>query len=154
MTRLSRYSQFQSPTDIVATGSALYVTDKHQLKIFRVNTGRNNLAVEEYPHNYLKQTTQMSLTPKNELLQNHPNPFNPDTWIPYTLAKPTDVSLSIYDLYGRLILQKSLGFHFSGKHTTYWDGNNAIGEPVASGIYFYQLTADGFSSTLKMVIQR
>ncbi len=154
MTRLSRYSQFHSPTDIVATGSALYVTDKHQLKIFRVNTQQNNLAVEEYPHNYLKQTTQMSLTPKNELLQNHPNPFNPDTWIPYTLAKPTDVSLSIYDSYGRLILQKSLGFQFSGKHTTYWDGNNTIGEPVASGIYFYQLTADGFSSTLKMVIQR
>lgn len=154
MTRLTQYSQFQDPTDIIAIGSALYVTDKHQLKMFRVNIGQNNLAVEEHPNNYSKQTTQSILTQKNELRQNHPNPFNPDTWIPYTLVQPTDVSLSIYDSYGRLILQKSLGFQFSGKHNTYWDGNNSFGEPVASGIYFYQLTTNDFSSTLKMVMQR
>ena len=154
MTRLTRYSHFQSPTDIDILGSALYVTDKHQLKIFRINTERNNLAVEEHPQNYSKQTTPISLTQKNELLQNYPNPFNPETWIPYTLAKPTNVSFSIYDSNGYLILQESLGFQQSGKNITFWDGNNALGEPVASGIYFYQLITEDFSTTRKMLMQR
>ncbi len=154
MTRLTRYSQFQSPTDIISMDSALYVTDKHQLKIFRINTERNNLAVEENPKNYAKQTTQISLIQKNEVLQNYPNPFNPETWIPYTLATPTDVSLSIYDSNGHLILQESLGFHQSGKNIAFWDGNNALGEPVASGIYFYKLTTKEFSTMKKMVLQR
>lgn len=154
MTRLTRNLQFLSPTDIVALDSALYVTDKHQLKIFRVNTGRTNLAVEKKPDSNTKPTTQILLTPKNALLQNYPNPFNPETWIPYTLAKPSDVYLSIYDSYGNLILKKSLGYHRSGKHTTYWNGNNAIGEQVASGIYFFNLTAGDFAATLKMVMQQ
>ena len=154
MTRLAQYSQFHSPTDIFAMDSALYVTDKHQLKIFRIRTDRKNLAVEEYENNSTEQTTRISLAQKNELLQNYPNPFNPETWIPYTLAKPTDVSLSIYDAYGNLILQKPFGFQRSGKHTAYWDGKNASGEPAASGIYFYRLTAGDFSTTLKMVMHR
>ncbi len=154
MTRLTQYSQFQSPTDIVAMDSVLYVTDKHQLKIFHVNTVRNNLAVEEYANNDNKQTTKISLLPKNELLQNYPNPFNPETWIPYTLAKPSEVSLSIYDSNGHLLLHQSLGFQQSGKNLTYWNGKNANGESVASGIYFYKLTTDTFSTMRKMVIQR
>lgn len=154
MTRLTRYSQFQAPTDIVAVGTALYITDKHQLKTFRINTERNNLAVEEHPQNYSKQKTPISIIPKNKLLQNYPNPFNPDTWIPYTLAKPTKVSFTIYDSSGHLILQKTLGFQHTGKNITYWDGKNAIGEPVASGIYFFQLTTEDFSTTKKMVLER
>ena len=154
MTRLTKYSQFQSPSDIAVTNSALYVTDKHQLKIFRVNAEPKNLAVEEYSSNYTKQPNRLSLIKKNELLQNYPNPFNPETWIPYTLVKPSKVSLSFYDSNGYQILQKSLGIQQTGKNITYWDGKNALGEPVASGIYFYQLSTEDFSTTRKMVIQR
>lgn len=154
MTRLTRYSQFQSPTDILAVDDVLYVTDKHQLKIFRINTENQNLAVEENPQNYSEQITQKSLTPKNQLLQNFPNPFNPETWIPFTLAKPSEVSLTIYNTSGKLIIQKTLGFHQSGRHRTHWDGKNMMGEPVVSGTYFYKLNAGDFSHTRKMVIQR
>ena len=154
MTRLTRYSQFQSPTDIVAMNDAIYVSDKHKLKIFRVNTVIQNLAVEENQEYYSKQTTHKSPIPKTQLLQNYPNPFNPETWIPFSLAKPSEVSLSIYNTSGKLIYQISLGFHQSGNHNFHWDGKNTTGEPIASGIYFYQLTAGDFTQTRKMTIQR
>lgn len=154
MTRLTRYSHFQSPTDIVAMNDALYVLDKHELKIFRVSTENQNLAVEEYKQEYSEQITQKALLPKNELLQNYPNPFNPETWIPYSLANPAEVSLSIYNSVGNVIIQKALGYHQSGRHSVYWDGKNENGESVASGIYYYQLKAGEFTFTRRMVVRR
>ena len=78
------------------------------------------------------------------LLPNYPNPFNPETWIPYDLAQDADVHIQIYNLKGESIRRLSLGLQTAGTYRTqsraaYWDGRNAVGEPVASGIYFYTL---------------
>ena len=94
---------------------------------------------------------------QNLLLQNYPNPFNPETWIPYQLAEDTSVSVSIYDTTGRLVRTLSLGFQSAGfynsrERAAYWDGRNALGEPVASGVYFYQLTTPTFQQTRRLVI--
>ena len=94
---------------------------------------------------------------QNLLLQNYPNPFNPETWIPYQLSEDSPVSISIYDTTGKLIRTLSLGFQSAGfynsrEHAAYWDGRNALGERVASGIYFYQLTTPSFQQTRRLVI--
>ena len=100
------------------------------------------------------------LTPKQTaLLANYPNPFNPETWIPYQLAKPAEVTLSIYAADGTLVRTLPLGQMPAGVYETqaraaYWDGKNAQGEPVASGVYFYTLTAGDFTATKKMVIRK
>ena len=91
------------------------------------------------------------------LLGNYPNPFNPETWIPYHLGKAADVTLTIYDTKGVLVRRLDLGRQAAGYYTdqtkaAYWDGRNESGESVASGIYFYQLTAGDFSARRKMVI--
>ena len=99
-----------------------------------------------------------AFTPKETaLLPNYPNPFNPETWIPYQLATPADVALTIYDIQGRVVRDLDLGHQRAGMYHTrsraaYWDGKNAQGESVASGIYFYTLTAGEFTATRKMLI--
>ena len=94
---------------------------------------------------------------QNLLLQNYPNPFNPETWIPYQLSEDTSVSISIYDTTGQLVRTLSLGFQSAGFYNSqgraaYWDGRNALGERVASGLYFYQLTTPTFQQTRRLVI--
>ena len=91
------------------------------------------------------------------LLPNYPNPFNPETWIPYDLAEAANVHIDIYNLKGESVRRLSLGFQTVGtyrtsSHAAYWDGRNTVGEPVASGIYFYTLQAEQFSATRQMVI--
>ena len=93
------------------------------------------------------------------LLPNYPNPFNPETWIPYQLAKPTDVTLTIYDIQGRVVRDLDLGHQRAGMYhsrsrAAHWDGRNAQGEPVASGLYFYTLKAGDFAATRKMLIRK
>ena len=96
--------------------------------------------------------------PQDTLLaQNFPNPFNPETWIPYQLNKSTEVKISIYDISGRLVRSLDLGWQPTGSYMTpssaaYWDGRNAVGERVASGIYFYTLQTADFTATRRMVI--
>ncbi len=92
-----------------------------------------------------------------DLLPNYPNPFNPETWIPYQLAKPADVILTIYAMDGQLIRTLALGHKSAGLYQTrsraaYWDGKNEFGEKVASSIYFYTLSAGDFTATRKMLI--
>lgn len=94
---------------------------------------------------------------QTELLPNYPNPFNPETWIPYRLAEAADVTLTIYDTKGVLVRRFDLGHQAASYYTdrakaVYWDGRNASGEPIASGNYFYQLEAGAFSATRKLVI--
>ena len=101
-----------------------------------------------------------ALTPKaTALLPNYPNPFNPETWIPYHLAKPADVTLRIYATDGRLVRTLEFGYQPLGNYESrsraaYWDGKNALGEPVASGVYFYTLSAGNFTATRKMLIKK
>ncbi len=104
------------------------------------------------------QSLLASATPQEtRLLANYPNPFNPETWIPYQLATGTDVQILIYDAKGTLIRQLALGYQPEGYYTernsaAYWDGRNALGERVASGIYFYQLRTNETSALRKMLI--
>ena len=92
-----------------------------------------------------------------QLLQNFPNPFNPETWIPYQLEKSADVTLHIYDTTGAIVRTLDLGFKQEGFYmnratAAYWDGRNNMGEQVASGVYFYSLNTPEFSATRKMLI--
>ena len=99
-----------------------------------------------------------AMTPEmTQLLANYPNPFNPETWIPYHLAKSSEVRITIYDVRGSVVRRLELGHQREGYYTdrsraAYWDGRNAVGERVASGIYFYQLRADNRSFLRKMLI--
>ena len=91
------------------------------------------------------------------LLPNYPNPFNPETWIPYDLAEDSEVDIHIYNLRGESVRRLAPGFQGAGTYRTrsravYWDGRNAVGEPVASGIYFYTLHASKIKATRQMVI--
>ena len=93
------------------------------------------------------------------LLANYPNPFNPETWIPYQLSKPAKVSISIHSVDGKLIRtlelgRLSAGIYHNKSHAAYWDGRNEFGEPIASGIYFYTLTAGDFTASRKMLIRK
>ena len=95
---------------------------------------------------FLEQLLEV-LTPKETtLLPNYPNPFNPETWIPYHLAHAADVTLTVYDTKGTVVRRLELGHQPAGFYTArskaaYWDGRNDRGEQVASGVYFYQLRA-------------
>ena len=94
---------------------------------------------------------------ETELLRNYPNPFNPETWIPYRLAEDADVSLTIYDVNGAVVRDIDIGHQTAAVYETrakaiYWDGRNQFGEQVASGLYFYHLSAGDFSATRRMVI--
>ena len=106
---------------------------------------------------YLQQLIALARPEKTQLLANYPNPFNPETWIPYELATDTDVKITIYNTQGVVIRVLELGHQSAGYYTgrdraAYWDGRNAFGEQVASGIYFYQFETDDLSSMRKMVI--
>ena len=106
---------------------------------------------------FLQQLLTALIPKKNALLPNYPNPFNPETWIPYHLAKDADVTLHIYAVNGALVRTLALGHQAAGMYQSrsraaYWDGKNEFGESVASSVYFYKLTTDGFMATRKMLI--
>ena len=105
----------------------------------------------------LKQLLASIRPDKTLLLANYPNPFNPETWIPYQLAETGDVSITIYAINGQVIRTLNLGVMPTGTYQSresaaYWDGRNAVGERVASGLYFYTLTTGEFSATRRMLI--
>ena len=153
LTVTSRFRELQFPSELKLTDTALYIADLYQLRIFRVHPDGYSLAVEEtLPSDWVPDVVKS--TPVNRLSQNFPNPFNPETWIPYQLAANVNVSLYIYDAQGRRIYAKPLGYRKAGSHTAHWDGRNAAGEPVASGIYFYSIRAGDFHATRKMLIRR
>ena len=99
-----------------------------------------------------------ALTPESTvLLANYPNPFNPETWIPYQLSKAADVTIMIYASDGNVVRTLVIGHRDAGTYknrsqAAYWDGRNEMGESVASGVYFYTLTAGDFSATRKMLV--
>jgi hypothetical protein len=106
---------------------------------------------------YLPDLVVYQIPLETKLLDNYPNPFNPETWIPYRLAEAAEVTLTIYDTTGALVRKISVGLRsvavYESKHKAiYWDGRNDAGEQVASNIYFYHLKAGGYQATKKMVI--
>ena len=154
------------------TGSKLYWTEKDSLR--RANLNGDNiqdvvtrlgapadlaLGIAQVQDAIAAAPILTGMPDQTLLLANYPNPFNPETWIPYHLAEPGDVSLAIYAVDGRLVRRLALGHQLAGIYASqsraaYWNGRNAVGEPVASGVYFYTLTAGNFTATRKMLIRK
>ena len=136
---------------LTATEVKHWLTQAQQLNLIDATSQRGIL--------FLQQLLE-ALTPKETvLLANYPNPFNPETWIPYHLSKDTEVTLRIYTMNGTLVRTLALGHQPAGMYQSrsraaHWDGKNAFGEPVASGVYFYTLTAGDFTATRKMLIRK
>ena len=112
---------------------------------------------EELIFNLLKAVLPERLPGQTQLLPNYPNPFNPETWIPFELSQDSEVSLTIYDAVGHLIRQLDLGFQPAGAYlqrnqAISWDGRTQSGEQVASGTYFYTLKTEDCAFTQKMII--
>ena len=108
---------------------------------------------------FLQNLLSVSRPGKTKLLANYPNPFNPETWIPYQLAKSAEVTVFIHSTDGKLIRTLALGHlpagvYHSRSRAAYWDGRNETGETVASGVYFYTLEVGDFTATRKMLIQK
>ena len=107
----------------------------------------------------LQQLLATLIPEETALLHNYPNPFNPETWIPYQLAESAEVTVHIYAASGVLVRTLALGHQAAGiyqsrSRAVYWDGKNEVGESVASGVYFYTLTAGDFTATRKMLIRK
>ena len=107
----------------------------------------------------LEQLHAALIPQENALLPNYPNPFNPETWIPYRLAEDAFVTLTIYDGSGQVVRTLDIGHQAAASYESrakaiYWDGRNEFGEQVASGIYFYTLTTGNYSATRRMLISK
>ena len=108
----------------------------------------------------LQLLKEMNAIPETTaLLPNYPNPFNPETWIPYHLATEAEVTVTIYNVQGSAVRQLVLGHQPAGVYESrgraaYWNGKNTLGEPVASGLYFYTLTAGEFNATRRLLIAK
>ena len=155
------------------TSRKLYWTDS-QGKIRRANLNGKNiqnvvtglgqpsgiiLGIASDPITVAAAPVAVGFPDETELLANYPNPFNPETWIPYQLSEPTEVRLTIYAVNGTLIRTLALGYQSAGIHhnksrAAYWDGRNEQGERVASGVYFYTLSTGNFTSTRRMLIRK
>ena len=139
----------QVPETLTAVEVQGWLTNARSLEVKDIIMKRGIMVLEQL---------LISLTPKEtKLLANYPNPFNPETWIPYRLAEDAFVTLTIYDLSGRIVRTLDVGHRIASTYESrskaiYWDGKNRLGERVASGIYFYTLKVGDFSATRRMVI--
>ena len=144
--------------DINQNGSVLlsyYITG--QLQVYDVKHILSLLPFAVEPKD--KKIVTLGAIKRNQLLQNFPNPFNPETWIPFQLADKSNVTIQIYTPTGNLVRTLSLGMMSAGNYTSqskaiHWDGRNNQGEPVSSGIYLYTINAGDFSATRKMLIRK
>jgi len=119
--------------------------------------GRHHITTPDFRLAYGIVQLGEPLPSHTRLLPNYPNPFNPETWIPYELAKSADVTIRIYDLQCRLVQEFSFGYQPAGVYASKaravrWDGANVQGEHVGSGIYFYQLDTGTHSTTRRMTV--
>ena len=135
--------------EIIATHHAL-----NELEAIPNKSPPLQLAIELLRH-YLSSADQY--VQKTKLLPNYPNPFNPETWIPYQLAEDAAVTVKIYDVSGHLVRtikvgHKPVGYYLTRERAVYWDGHNENGELVSSGVYFYTLNADNYTGNRRMVI--
>jgi len=143
----------------MATKIELTTEQKHHIAsaIDQLESNPNRSGAEEMVLGVLQAILPERLPTQTQLLANYPNPFNPETWIPFELSQDSEVNITIYDVQGKLIRQLELGMVTAGRYirsdqSAYWDGKTATGESVASGTYFYQLQAGDYIETKKMVI--
>ena len=140
-------------------GNVLEISAQSPNPFVRVNPLRHTVTTEDVKRGliWLPELVAYEIPAETELLHNYPNPFNPETWIPYHLALDADVRLTIYDAKGVAVRQLDLGYQPAGYYTdrnraAYWDGRNDVGEQVSSGVYFYHLKTGDYSQTRKMLI--
>ena len=112
---------------------------------------------EELVLSLLQAILPERLPEQTQLLPNYPNPFNPETWIPFELSQDSKVSVTVYDVVGTPVRSISIGYLQAGSYVSqsraiYWDGKTDTGERVASGTYFYTLKTADYVSTQKMII--
>ena len=152
---LGESSNGSSPTSVILPNHIIqldkWLTEAHEIDDGSVLYQRGIMNLEQLLNSAIPNQTV--------LLANFPNPFNPETWIPYDLAEDTDVSIHIYNQNGKSIRHLKVGFQTTGTYRTqslaaHWDGRNSVGEPVASGIYFYTFQAGPTIETRKMVIKK
>ncbi len=141
----------QSLSTLTAADVKGWLTHAQQLNLTDATSQRGIL--------FLEQLLAALIPKETALLPNFPNPFNPETWIPYHLSKDAEVTLHIYAVNGTLVRklalgQQAAGIYQSRSRAAYWDGKNEFGEKVASGLYFYTLTAGDYSATRKMLIMK
>ncbi|MCH8291846.1 T9SS type A sorting domain-containing protein [Candidatus Poribacteria bacterium] len=127
--------------DIDITG----ITEKSDLLEVNLKTNRSSFQA------------RLLVPAATRLLQNFPNPFNPETWLPFYLASDTNVKIRIHNLLGETVRtlelgHKSAGYYDAHVKAAYWDGKDNIGQFVSSGFYFYTLETSDFTATKKMVI--
>ena len=142
-------AQSQALEMFTAADIKLWLSDAQQLDLTDATSLRGIL--------FLEQLFAALIPKETILLPNYPNPFNPETWIPYRLAEDAFVTLTIYDGSGRVVRTLDVGHQIAAFYETrsqaiHWDGRNEFGEGVASGLYFYHLSAGNFSAIRKMVI--
>ena len=140
-------------------GDVLEISADSPNPLIGIQPVRHTVTVDDVKNStiQLEDLIAYEIPAETELLRNYPNPFNPETWIPYHLSEDADVNLTIYDINGEVVRDIDVGHQTAAKYDTrakaiYWDGRNRFGEQVASGIYFYHLDAGDFSGTRKMVI--
>jgi predicted DNA-binding protein (UPF0251 family) len=144
--------------DVVQSGDSLEVQVRNQAGEIASETFSYTVTSEDIRQAFLPVTLKNVEIPRqSRLLPNYPNPFNPETWIPYQIREPGEVAIRIYDVQGRLVRtldlgQRDAGFYLGRTKAAYWNGQNSAGEKVASGTYFYQIKAGDFSATRRMLI--
>jgi len=128
---------------VAADSEYIYVADHRSLIIFQHHLFSSDVSSDE----------PTALPGQFRLQQNYPNPFNPTTTIEYDLSRQETVTLTVYDILGRKVktLMDNRPQH-AGRHWVVWNGADANGRPVSSGIYFYRLTAGAFSESRKMIL--
>ena len=145
---------FSNRPDVLSNGNLA------SLNVAAALADARHFQVSDALSKFLERLAETKAIPETSaLLPNYPNPFNPETWIPYHLATDADVTLAIYDVRGSMVRMLTLGHQPAGVYESrgraaYWDGKNQHGEPVASGLYFYTLTAGDFTATRKLLIAK
>ena len=146
--------RFSTRPDILSSGNPAY------LNVAAALADARHLAISDVLSAFLVLLTEMAEIPETTaLLPNYPNPFNPETWIPYHLATDAEVILTIHDVHSGVVRELTLGHQPAGVYESrgraaYWDGKNQLGESVASGVYFYTLKVGEFTATRKMLIRK
>ena len=142
-----------------AVGDMLEISTQSPDPFVEVQPLRYTVTAEDVKRSLIQlgELVAYEIPTETELLRNYPNPFNPETWIPYRLAEDAFVTLSIYDSSCQGVRTINVGHQTAAVYESqskaiYWDGRNDLGETVASGIYFYQLEAGDYSATRKMLI--
>ncbi len=151
----ARYTITAGPNFAIAeTGDATFVTDGHiyfRPRVVIVRGGRFQVVVRG-PADV--QTTEAAMPAKFSLQQNFPNPFNPATTLAFDLPHRSSVTLHIFTALGQLIVTLVNEEKDAGRYSVVWDGRNAYGVHVGSGVYFYRLRAGDFVETKKLILLR